>query len=109
MRNPFGKKSLQYAGKVKKMSFDDASNFIMLEIPKQGAFFKLVAENQEAKALLYGALLSTFYDDSKNKSKILANDRLKGDISKDKKNIRSIISRYVDVDAAFEIVFYDVP
>ena len=101
------KKSLQFGGKVKKLDFNSGSNSATLEILSHNAQFKLVAENQEATALLYATLLSHFYDESKNKGKIIRDDKVTGETSQ--RGVRSMKSRHVDVDAAFEIVFYDVP
>jgi|SRR3989344_7849189 len=97
------KKSLQFAGKVKKLNFS-GENFAELEV-QGGAKFKLVADNQEAIALLYASLLNNFYETSKNKGRIIAEDDLKGEASP--RGVRSTKSRHVDTDAAFEIVFYD--
>ncbi|MBI2558313.1 hypothetical protein HYW20_03240 [Candidatus Woesearchaeota archaeon] len=99
------KKSLQFTGKVKELEFKHI-NYAELVIPSEGAKFKLIAENQEATALLYSSLLSNFYERSERKSNIIKDDQSESQVST--RGVSSMKGRHIEADAAFDIIFYDV-
>ena len=101
----FGPQTVQFKGKIRKMSFPTGSASVELEFGN--AKFNLIAVDQEAIALLYNRILTNLYGDSKRKDTIIIKDNRASETSS--KGVRSLKNREVVVDAGFEIVFYDAP
>ena len=102
----FGRNHLKLTGKIKKMSFPSSEKAI-IELVMGGAKFTLTSEDNAGESLIYARLLSGFYSDSKRKDRIIREDNIGSNTSA--RGTRSMTNRTVLVDAAFEIIFYDVP